>query len=670
MDFSWAYALLDWLAAHPGWATLIIFVVALCEGVVVAGLIVPGATLLFIAGALVGTGHLELWPSLAAAFAGALIGDTISYWLGRHLGDRLRTYWPLRRYPGALAKGDAFFATHGGKSLVFGRFVGPVRGIIPAIAGMMNMPARPFLVVNFLSALCWAPAYLLPGMVFGASLAVAASVALRLGALLLGSLVVVWLVWWLFRRLLAPRLRRLGAFVAWRARRWGRVHPLAAQALSGPRHALRAFSYGAGWIWWAALIALGVLLFRQAWLGGPTLVDEALLGALTLGMDTGLRAVFVLPALLVEPQAWVPAWIAGVLWVAAGGRLRVALVLGVLVPGAALAALGLGYLSGNLSPAELYRGAPPLAFPSPALAGFTSLVLAAGVLATVAYGPLRRPVQVLGVAIPLLAAASSVIVGDRWLADAVGGVLLGLVMGGLVVLARTASQRRAPERTLPAIVALVLVVAVSAKGVVTLSEERQRFIDQAEPPVLSVEEWLAVGAADELARELGWLDGGRRPVDFQWLGSPSQIAECLGEGPWYPPQRRLYGLLRWLEPEPDVVRMAPLARWYRGRLPAVIGVWPHGDSERRVLRLWSAPVRLDEGERRLWLGSVEVERIQPGWPVAAIQSRAATPEEREQVLGQLVTADDLQVQVPSQPVRILPARELTGAAPEPSSAGD
>lgn len=105
MDLTWITGVLDWVAAHPGWATLVIFLIALCEGVVVAGLIVPGATLLFFAGALVGTGHLELGPSLIAAFTGAFIGDSISYWLGRHFGDRLRTYWPLRRYPGALAKG-------------------------------------------------------------------------------------------------------------------------------------------------------------------------------------------------------------------------------------------------------------------------------------------------------------------------------------------------------------------------------------------------------------------------------------------------------------------------------------------------------------------------------------------------------------------------------------
>ena len=662
MDLSWIAGLLDWVAAHPGWATLVIFLIALCEGVVVAGLIVPGATLLFFAGALVGTGHLELWPSLVAAFSGAFVGDSISYWLGRHFGDRLRTYWPLRRYPGALAKGDAFFAAHGGKSLFFGRFVGPVRGIIPAIAGMMNMPPRPFLLVNLVSAVLWAPAYLLPGMVFGASLAVAASVSLRLGALLLIALIAVWAGWWLARHLIAPRLRRAAALIAWRARAWGRVHPVAAQVLSGPRHALRAFSYGAGWIWWAALLALMVLTLYQGWWGGPTLVDEALLAVLMSELDTGLRAAFVMPALLLEPQAWVPAWLAGVAWVAWGGRLRVAAVLGLIVPAAALLAVLLGVVSGNLSTATLYRGAPPLAFPSPALAGFTTLVLASGVLATVAYGPLRRPVQGVGVGIPLLAAIGGVVVGDLWLADAVGGLLLGVVIAGLVVLARTASQRRLPERTLPAIVALVLVAGVVVKAALILPEERQRFVAQADPPELTVAEWLEVGPAHPFGRELRWLDGGRRAVDLQWLAEPETLVARLDEAGWQEPQRRLYGALRWLQPEPDLYRMAPLPRWYRGRLPALIRVIP-ADSERRlVLRLWPAPMSVTGEAASVWLVSLEVERIQSGWPVAAIQSRPVTPGERIRVVDRLLTTGDLRILEPAQPIRILPARALSGDA--------
>ena len=67
-----------------------------------------------------------------------------------------------------------FFEKYGGKSVAFGRFVGPMRAVIPLVAGMMGMPTGRFLAANILSAIVWAPVYLLPGIVFGASLELAA----------------------------------------------------------------------------------------------------------------------------------------------------------------------------------------------------------------------------------------------------------------------------------------------------------------------------------------------------------------------------------------------------------------------------------------------------------------------------------------------------------------
>ncbi|MES9896122.1 MAG: VTT domain-containing protein, partial [Candidatus Thiodiazotropha endolucinida] len=96
---------------------------------------------------------------------------------------RLRGFWPFNRHPATLQRGITFFQRYGGKSVALGRFFGPVRAIIPLVAGMLGMPPLRFLAANILSALVWAPAYLLPGIVFGASLELASEVAFRLVAL-------------------------------------------------------------------------------------------------------------------------------------------------------------------------------------------------------------------------------------------------------------------------------------------------------------------------------------------------------------------------------------------------------------------------------------------------------------------------------------------------------
>jgi undecaprenyl-diphosphatase len=172
--------LMDWLNQHPTWSGLIVFVVSLLESLVVIGLFIPGALVMFGVGALASVGVLALWPMLLWASAGAVIGDTLSYALGYRYQSHLRAVWPFHRYPHWLKRGEEFFRRHGGKSIVFGRFIGPVRPVVPVVAGMLQMPPNRFLTADILAALFWSPAYALPGVAFGASLRLASEVTTRL----------------------------------------------------------------------------------------------------------------------------------------------------------------------------------------------------------------------------------------------------------------------------------------------------------------------------------------------------------------------------------------------------------------------------------------------------------------------------------------------------------
>lgn len=229
--------LLDWIGAHAAWAGPVVFLVALTESLALVGLVVPGALLMFGVGALIGSGRLDYWPVMLAAVAGAIIGDLLSYLLGRWLGPRLPQFTPFRQRPGLLERGIAFFRRHGAMSIVLGRFVGPLRPVIPTIAGMLGMPAGQFLFTNVLSAIVWAPAYLLPGQVLAASANLAAAVTGRLLLLGLAAVALGWLLVFGLRRLigwLGPTRRRglwftlallavLGGFMLGRLLSWSPV---------------------------------------------------------------------------------------------------------------------------------------------------------------------------------------------------------------------------------------------------------------------------------------------------------------------------------------------------------------------------------------------------------------------------------------------------------------
>ena len=155
------------IAAHRDWAVPLIFLVSFAESFAFLSLLVPGTTILAACGALVPGGTLALWPLLVGAIPGAVLGDGVSYWLGRRYGMMLTRCWPLSRHPEMVARGEAFLRRHGMASVAVGRFFGPIRAVIPLVAGMARMDRRAFWVANVGSALVWAPAIMLPGAALG-----------------------------------------------------------------------------------------------------------------------------------------------------------------------------------------------------------------------------------------------------------------------------------------------------------------------------------------------------------------------------------------------------------------------------------------------------------------------------------------------------------------------
>ena len=195
MDLDHIQPLLNWVSNHPYISYFIIFLVSLAESLVVVGFLIPGLTLMLAIGTLVGAGYLELWPAMIASVLGAIAGDGISFKIGQHYQQSIRDWFIFRRYPDFILRCEKFFAQHGSKSVVIGRFAGPVRPMIPAIAGMMKMPAFEFYIVNIISALLWAPSHLLPGVIFGNALSsLPHGISKKLAAIVFITLSVMWVI--------------------------------------------------------------------------------------------------------------------------------------------------------------------------------------------------------------------------------------------------------------------------------------------------------------------------------------------------------------------------------------------------------------------------------------------------------------------------------------------
>ena len=87
---QWLDSITGWLTLNPQWLAVAVFIVACVECLAIAGLIVPGTVLLFAIAALAGSGALSLSETLLLGFLGGLLGDGVSYYLGRHFHQRIR----------------------------------------------------------------------------------------------------------------------------------------------------------------------------------------------------------------------------------------------------------------------------------------------------------------------------------------------------------------------------------------------------------------------------------------------------------------------------------------------------------------------------------------------------------------------------------------------------
>ncbi|MCF4129360.1 DedA family protein [Methylobacterium sp. SyP6R] len=164
MDFeSLRNTVLDVVRDHQAWAPVITGIIAFCESLAVLSLLVPATVILIGIGALIGSGAIPFLPVMLGAAIGAILGDWVSYEIGRYYKDGAKRIWPLSRYPEMVAKGETFCQRWGAWAIFVGRFIGPARAVVPLVAGVALLPRLAFWLANFSSAFVWAFVWLAPG---------------------------------------------------------------------------------------------------------------------------------------------------------------------------------------------------------------------------------------------------------------------------------------------------------------------------------------------------------------------------------------------------------------------------------------------------------------------------------------------------------------------------
>lgn len=590
--------LIHWVSGHPLWGVVAAFAIAFSETLAFIGYTVPALFLLFGLGTLLGSGLLPFWPVCAALAAGAFLGDTSSYLLGRFFRGRSSRWIGHRGIRRNLERGQRFFQNHGGKSILMGRMIGALRPIVPVVSGIADFPLLRFVWIDALAAVLWAPLYLLPGMIFGASVGLAAAVSLRLALILTLAIALLWaghfFLRWGFGRL-APfeqRLRRLW-FRLWEgSERWS-----ALDRFTGPRDDPGAVSV----LILAGLLLVGILwLFNHLILGfvgdrWPGFIDAMALSAMERIPQNPWRDVAGHLMLWVAPAGWL---LYGILAL---------LVLGFRRSSQPMRYLGSALLFG-LACDLLIRTAfahwnGSLALPDSIAGALSVYGVGAGIIAT--DWPRIRRFAVYGLfALPMiLAIVGSLMVGALWLGNAIGTGLLGLIWAALLVMAYRHHPHGPPPRRLLTLLFLGSLTALTAWAVLTGWRPP-------ETPSLGLPRraWLAgrwpgFGNRESFAR--------RWPTDFnvEYEGPLKPLSRALETAGWTaPPRLTPKNALSWLMTRPPVNRLPLFPTLHHGRFPALALLQTTGHNPSRetewVLRLWRSSYILEPGGQTLWLGQM------------------------------------------------------------------
>jgi len=616
--------LLHLLAGHPAWTLTVVFLAAFLEAIAVIGTFIPGSTAMFLAGALVGTGSLSLGWVFLWAIAGAVAGDGMSFWIGRRYKDRIVQLWPFSTHPQILDAGHRFFQKHGAKGVVFARFIGPLRAIVPVVAGMLGMTPARFYAMNVLSALLWAPAHILPGVVFGASVLLAGAVSFRLVVIIALLVGIVWLSFRAMGFLLSHASawtsaagRYLGS---WACRHPGPFGRLARRLLDPEQPDASSIVVTSLIVLTAGALFFGVL---EDVISGDPLVsvdlsvyhflqsvrtpwsDTVLAGLATLG------SVFTLTALVVTVVVWMlleRRWRTIGYWLAA-------------VVFSQLLIFALQFAMHRAPPNELLSNA--YVFPSNHVAatvivyGFLAFLLARRV------GMLEGLlVATVSTVVVIVVALAGLYFGRYWVSDAIGGAALAYIWVAIVSLTAMLRHPEVPPSRgfMPVVVLVVMLVSVGLQlSLIPSAPPPDNTVRP--PPVLVTQAQWTVSLWKRLPCYRSDMGGDRKePLTLQWVSNLDSIRGQLRAQGWVEgTDLSAHSLLSLASPNVAATSLPVLPKLNNGVPSSMVFMRP-GDTrdERDVLRFWPSGYAVENGASAapLWVGAFAHERLsRRSWPI-------------------------------------------------------
>lgn len=170
---------------------LVLFIIIFMETGLVFTPLLPGDSLLFVAGTLAGAGLMRISLLFFILTIAAIVGDSVNYWIGNYFGKKISSRkWIKKEY---LLRTQEFYKKHGVKTIILARFVPIVRTFAPFVAGLGKMEYKKFFLFNTIGGILWIAIFLYAGFFFGGIELVEQNLTyVILGIIFLSILPILW----------------------------------------------------------------------------------------------------------------------------------------------------------------------------------------------------------------------------------------------------------------------------------------------------------------------------------------------------------------------------------------------------------------------------------------------------------------------------------------------
>lgn len=604
--------LLQWLNDHPNWAGLATFIISTLESVAIIGTIVPGTIMMTAIGTLAGAGVIPLWKTIICAILGAIVGDGISYLIGFYFKDGIRQMWPFRSNPEWLEKGITFFNVHGGKSVFIGRFVGPVRAIVPLIAGMLGMKPYQFYVANILSAIGWAPAYMLPGILLGAaSLELPPDIAVH--AILMSFLVILFAVFCLWSIikifiLIGNKIENLLSLI-WEHLRKSRYAHLITVAL---KHHHPHKTHGQLVIAFYLLCVVLCFSYLACYLtthpSASLLINEGFFHFFRSLRSPTTDNIALAITLIGQPSVIISTMILIFAWLLLTRRTYLAwhvLMLDMMLTGSVEIVKRMVH---SIRPWGLLNPINEFSFPSGHTTSAVVFFIGLSLLLSKAYPTKKRFFIMSAVFISLLVTVSRLYLGAHWFTDVLGGWLLGAAL--LMITSISYNRKKDNVKHLNQIVisSIIIFLAVYLLTGFHHADKLKEQYRMASYPTYTMSEqaWWHQSDAHIPVYRVNRFGLATQHFNIQWVGNLETIQEILLNNHWeIPPQRDWISVIERVADVQSTENLPLVAALHLEQKPALVLIKHTNDNKRiLVLRLWNSYVTIEPSHQSLWVGTI------------------------------------------------------------------